>query len=106
MEADDELIATARECLDSLIERLPGTLRDEGRRVGYVLSRRDDSQDGHDTLGDYWRRAQQITVYLDAIHEYCKDENLDFCRELELTYLHELGHHLGLPEGELEKRAL
>ena len=79
MEADDELIATARECLDSLIERLPGTLRDEGRRVGYVLSRRDDSQDGHDTLGDYWRRAQQITVYLDAIHEYCKDENLDFC---------------------------
>jgi hypothetical protein len=52
MEADDELIATARECLDSLIERLPGTLRDEGRRVGYVLSRRDDSQDGHDTLGD------------------------------------------------------
>jgi hypothetical protein len=104
--SDEQLFGQARELLDALILRLPGTLLDEAQRIRYVLALRSDSPDGHDTLGDYWRRAQQITLYLHAIRDYCEEETLAFQRQLEITYLHELGHHLGLPEGELEKRAL
>jgi hypothetical protein len=104
--SDDELAATARKCLDALIEQLPGTLRDEARRVGYVLAHRDDSADGQDTLGDYCRPVSRISLYLHALREYCVEEHLEFARQLQITYLHELGHHLGLPEGALEERAL
>jgi hypothetical protein len=104
--SDDQLFGQARELLDALIERLPAPLRDEAQRIRYVLAARCDAPEGHNTLGDYWRRAQQITLYLHAICDYCQEESLDFEREVQITYLHELGHHLGLPEGELEKRAL
>ena len=41
-----------------------------------------------------------------AIDEFCADEGEDFDDEVRLTYLHELGHHLGWDEGDLEARGL
>src|SRR5438093_7840962 len=104
--SDHELFARARKCIDALFVRLPGTLNDEANRIGYVLSDPDDSRDGYDTLGDYCRSVSRISLFLHALRDYCAEEHLDFAHQLQITYLHELGHHLGLPEGALEERAL
>lgn len=47
-----------------------------------------------------------IALYLGAIAWYCEDEGLDFEDEVRTTYLHELGHHFGWDEGEVEVRGL
>jgi predicted Zn-dependent protease with MMP-like domain len=47
-----------------------------------------------------------IILYLGAIDLYCADEGADFSNEVRITYLHELGHHIGLDEGDLEARGL
>jgi predicted Zn-dependent protease with MMP-like domain len=45
-------------------------------------------------------------LYLAEIHDFCTTEGLDFADQIRITYLHELGHHLGLDEKELEIRGL
>jgi predicted Zn-dependent protease with MMP-like domain len=57
-------------------------------------------------MGSYSRSGQRISLYLHAIQEHCQTEGLEYIRELETTYLHELGHHLGLEEADLDKRRL
>jgi predicted Zn-dependent protease with MMP-like domain len=47
-----------------------------------------------------------IILYLAAIEEFCMDEGAEFEDEVRLTFLHELGHHFGWGEGELEERGL
>lgn len=47
-----------------------------------------------------------IALYLGAIAWYCEDEGLGFKDEVHKTYLHELGHHFGWDEGEVEERGL
>jgi hypothetical protein len=45
-------------------------------------------------------------LYLEAIDELCRDEGGDFDEEVRVTFLHELGHHFGWDEGDLEERGL
>jgi predicted Zn-dependent protease with MMP-like domain len=47
-----------------------------------------------------------IILYLETIEDFCADESEDFEAEVRLTYLHELGHHLGWDEDDLEARGL
>ena len=47
-----------------------------------------------------------IALYIGAIAWYCDDEELDFEEEVKTTYLHELGHHFGWDEDEVEQRGL
>lgn len=47
-----------------------------------------------------------IALYLGAIAWYCEDEDLIFEDEVRQTYLHELGHHFGWDEEEVEQRGL
>ncbi len=47
-----------------------------------------------------------IVLYLGTIHEDCAELELDYEDEVRITFLHELGHHLGLDEHELEERGL
>ncbi len=47
-----------------------------------------------------------IALYLGAIAWYCDDEGLDFEDEIRTTFLHELGHHFGWDEDEVEDRGL
>ncbi|MDQ8202758.1 metallopeptidase family protein [Pelagicoccus sp. SDUM812003] len=47
-----------------------------------------------------------IVLYLGALKWYCEDEDLDFEDEVRTTYLHELGHHFGWDEEEVEQRGL
>jgi predicted Zn-dependent protease with MMP-like domain len=100
----EQISAAARQTIDALIARLPEELRPEALRVGCELQKRKRDEEG--TLGDYVRSAPLITLYLDAIRQNCSEESLDFCAEVEKTYLHEFGHHLGLDEDHVEKLGL
>ena len=50
--------------------------------------------------------APAITLFLRNLRDYCAEEGLDFGEEVRVTYLHELGHYLGLEEGDMESRGL
>jgi len=100
----EEVLPIAKQTVDALIARLPDDLRPEAVRIGYELRKR--CWDGDDILGQYGRPAQLITLYLESIRDHAAVESLDFCSQVEKTYLHELGHHLGLGEDDLEKRDL
>ena len=48
----------------------------------------------------------QIHLYLENLWDYAEGDPEFFREEVRVTYLHELGHYLGLDEGELEARGL
>ena len=48
----------------------------------------------------------QIILYLENILEECEDAGTTFGEEVRRTYLHELGHYLGLDEEALAERDL
>ena len=48
----------------------------------------------------------QIILYLENILEECEDAGTTFQEEVRRTYLHELGHYLGLDEEALAERDL
>jgi predicted Zn-dependent protease with MMP-like domain len=48
----------------------------------------------------------QILIFLDNIWDFTAGDPAAFDDEIRVTYLHELGHYLGLDEGDLEKRGL
>ena len=48
----------------------------------------------------------QIILFLDNLRDYTQDDETGFRREVRTTYLHELGHFLGLDEDELIGRGL
>lgn len=48
----------------------------------------------------------QIILFLDNIWEFAEANEEIFCDEVRTTYLHELGHYLGLDENDLFERGL
>jgi len=48
----------------------------------------------------------QIILYLENIWNLAEGEETAFREEIRITYLHELGHYLGLEEIDLEERGL
>jgi predicted Zn-dependent protease with MMP-like domain len=48
----------------------------------------------------------QILLFLDNIWDYAEGDDAVFREEVRTTYLHELGHYLGLDELDLEERGL
>ena len=48
----------------------------------------------------------QIILYLENILDECEDAGTTFEEEVRRTYLHELGHYLGLDEDDLAARDL
>lgn len=48
----------------------------------------------------------QIILFLDNLLDFAEDDAAVFRQEVRTTYLHELGHYLGLDEGDLEARDL
>ena len=106
-ESASQTIAAARRTLYALIARLPHELREEALRIAYDLRKRCTDPGDEDLLGGYFRgTVPVITLYVETIQEECVRNGSDFQREIEITYLHEFGHHLGLGEGELLKRGL
>ena len=48
----------------------------------------------------------QIILYLENIQDMVAGDEEAFCDEVHITFIHELGHYLGLDEDELEERGL
>ena len=48
----------------------------------------------------------QILMFLDSLWEYVQGDTERFRVEVRKTYLHELGHYLGLDEEDLQERDL
>ena len=48
----------------------------------------------------------EILLFLENIWDYAEGDEEIFREEVRVTYFHELGHYIGLEEGELEDRGL
>ena len=48
----------------------------------------------------------QIILFLENLWDFAGEDEEIFREEIEVTYLHELGHYLGLDELDLEERGL
>ncbi len=48
----------------------------------------------------------QIILYLENLWDFAEADEEAFCEEVHTTYLHELGHYLGLDEEDLFDRGL
>jgi predicted Zn-dependent protease with MMP-like domain len=97
-----------------LIATLPPEIRHEAERVPFILEKWPPADAPQDQLGLYMSFEQSVVsdapgpimIYIGPHLDFCEEEDLDFKDEIRRTYLHELGHHLGLDEGELEDREL
>jgi predicted Zn-dependent protease with MMP-like domain len=48
----------------------------------------------------------QIILFLENLRDFAEGDEVIFREEVRTTFLHELGHYLGLDEGELTERGL
>jgi predicted Zn-dependent protease with MMP-like domain len=106
------LKARAQGIVEKTIAELPLEIQAEAQKVP-VLFEPESKTDpdilgtyGHFTLHEIGEANGPIVLYLATIDEYCAEEGEDFAAEVRLTYLHELGHHFGWDEGDLEARGL
>ncbi|MEI7437001.1 MAG: metallopeptidase family protein [bacterium] len=118
------LQAAADEEVEALVRRMPAELRDKARTIAVtyepVVSQAmlDDDQLEPDLLGlfvgDCYAEVEagvtdlppQILLFLMSLWDYADHLDGDFREQVRRTYLHELGHYLGLDEGDLEARDL
>jgi len=108
----EKLKARAQVVIDRTIAELPPEILAEAQKVPVLFERQcDDDPDilgtyGHFEPGEVSPANGPIILYLGTIEAYCAEEGENFPSEVRLTYLHELGHHLGWDEGDLEARGL
>ena len=118
------LQASADEQVEALVRRLPDELRDKALAIPVTYepyptqAMVDDDKLDPDLLGlfvgDCFADVEsgvadlppQILLFLMSIWDYADHRAGDFRKEVSRTYLHELGHYLGLGEGDLEVRDL
>ena len=108
----DKLVARAQKVVAKIFDDLPPEIIAEARQVPVLFET--ICEDDPDLLGTYGHFTPQeigdangpITLYLQTIAEVCEEDGLKFADEVRITYLHELGHHFGWDEGELEERGL
>lgn len=60
----------------------------------------------HDSIGEPDPMPPQILLFLESLWDFAQRSEDAFCREVRITYLHELGHYLGLDEDALTDRGL
>lgn len=117
------LCRAAEEEVGQILRSLPGPARARAAGVPCTMEPRPSAelvQDGlgEDTLGLFVGEAypyefssqdplpRQIILYLANIWEFAQHDPATYREEVRRTYLHELGHYLGLDEDDLEQRDL
>jgi predicted Zn-dependent protease with MMP-like domain len=117
----EELCGVAEEEVTRLMAGLPGVLRERAEMVPVILEPRPSEEmqvDGieEDTLGLFigpeWAEEgevpmpPQIILYLENLRDLSETDGKRFRDEIKTTFLHELGHFLGLNEEDLGERGL
>jgi len=115
------LQATAQDAVETTIAALPAPLRRQAAPlpVSYEAYPQEDSLDeGYDPdlLGlfvgpplaepDASPLPPQIILFLENLWDFAEADEAVYREEIRTTYLHELGHYLGLGEIDLEERGL
>ncbi len=108
----DRLLGIAQKVVEETIAEMPPEVAAEARQVP-VLFEEEFAEDpeimglyGNFESGEISEANGPITLYLGAIAAFCDEEGEDFASEVRITYIHELGHHIGFDEDDLEERGL
>lgn len=119
----NRILALAQEEVRATIEALPGELRERAQPLPVVYERVPsaemlDEVVEQDTLGLFVGEAfpdgeggpsplpPQILLFLENLWDFAERDEEIYLDEVHITYIHELGHYLGLNEEELEERGL
>ncbi len=119
----DRLCASAREEVEATLVSLPVPLRERAQGLPVTFERRPNSahrRDGiePDTLGLFvgpefageeaaaLPLPPQIILFLENLWDMAEADEEVFRDEVRTTYVHELGHYLGLDEEQLFDRGL
>ena len=117
----EKLCALASDEVEETLSALPKPLRERARELPVTLERVPNAglqADGiePDTLGLFTGpefaeegnvpMPPQIILFLENLWDLAEDDEKVFREEVQTTFLHELGHYLGLDEDELTERGL
>ncbi|HOC55545.1 MAG TPA: metallopeptidase family protein [Verrucomicrobiota bacterium] len=119
----EQLHALAREEVEEILAALPAPLRERAQALPVTCERRPNAahcRDGiePDTLGLFVGPEfafeettaeplpPQIILYLENLWDMAGEEEEIYREEVRTTFLHELGHYLGLDEEDLFDRGL
>ncbi len=115
------LHALALEEVEATLEELPAPLRERAKQLLVTFERRPNEgliADGieADSLGLFTGAEfaeeghaplpPQIILFLENLWDYSEGDEDIYCDEVCTTFLHELGHYLGLDEDDLFERGL
>ena len=115
------LLSLARAVVDGTLQALPAPLREQAAFLPVSYERAPNGAimaDGYepDLLGLFIGAAldepndsplpPQIVLFLENVWEFAEGDEAIYREEIQTTYLHELGHYLGLDEIDLEQRGL
>ena len=107
--------------VETTLAALPAPLRERAQKLPVTFERRPNDAlqtDGiePDTLGlfagpefaeeEAVPMPPQIILFLENLWDFAEEDEEIFRDEVHTTYLHELGHYLGLDEDELTERGL
>jgi len=122
MNADwPQLQRLALEEVEATLADLPAPLRERARQLPVTFERAPNAgliADGiaPDTLGLFTGAEfadeghvplpPQIVLFLENLWDFAEQDKESFLDEVHTTYLHELGHYLGLDEDDLFERGL
>jgi predicted Zn-dependent protease with MMP-like domain len=116
-----QLCQLATKEIEATLEQLPDPLRERAAALPITFEAAPNSQlqaDGieSDTMGlfigpefaeeGHVPLPPQIILFLENIREFAKNDENVFREEVATTFLHELGHYLGLDEEDLAERGL
>lgn len=117
-----ELLFEAQQEVADVLDALPEALAKAARTVPVVYERRPSDVLVNDGLdpdllglfigdpraenGNFSALPPQILLFLDNLWSFAEGDWDLYLDEVQTTYLHELGHYLGLDEVDLEERGL
>jgi len=118
----ERLVNLAQNTTRSTLQRLPRQLRERAASVPIVFEPWISEElageefepdalglfvgDPHSTHDSAQPMPPQIFLFLESLWDFAEADSDTFREEVRVTYLHELGHYLGLDESDLELRGL
>jgi predicted Zn-dependent protease with MMP-like domain len=117
----DELVEIADDEVNRVITELPPDIKERAGKAKVSFESRSEEGDGEEdkavlghfladpveeTEGQYTPEGSEIILYVQTIWKYAGQQEEKFRAEVRDTFLHELSHYLGMPEGEIGRKNL